>query len=124
MSLKEKLYDAFGELIYIVAMADGLIQKEEVEALERILINHPWAKEIIWSFDFEVRRNEDIDFVYTKVLDYCYQNGPDPEYKFLLEILEEVARASDGIHITERAVIKKFTYDLTERFKRDLEKMG
>ncbi len=124
MNLKEKLYDAFGELIYIVAMADGLIQKEEVEALERILVNHPWAKEIKWSFDFEVQKNENVDFVYNKVLDYCYQNGPDPEYKFLLEILEEVARASDGIDISERAVIKKFTYDLTERFKRDLEKVG
>ena len=32
----EKLYEAFGELIYVVAMADGVIQKEEVEAVKLV----------------------------------------------------------------------------------------
>lgn len=123
MVQKEKLYDAFGELLYVVAMADGLVQKEEVEALENILRNHPWAREIKWSFNFELEKNEDIDFLYQKVLDICHQNGPSEEYQFLIELMEDLARASDGIDIAERAVIKKFTHDLTEKFIKDIEKL-
>lgn len=34
---KEKLYEAFGELIYVVAMADGEIQETEVAALKNAI---------------------------------------------------------------------------------------
>jgi len=40
---KEKLYEAFGELIYVVAMADGEIQETEVAALKKCYF---------FSFDF------------------------------------------------------------------------
>lgn len=120
---KEKLYDAFGELIYVVAMADGLIQKEEIEALEEILKGHPWAREIEWSFKYESEHEEDINYLYKKVLDFCHQHGPDPEYDFLIDVLKKIAEASHGTDATERAIIKKFAHDLTERFKRDLNKI-
>ena len=38
---QEKLYEAFGELLYVVAMADGMIQEEEIETLENVLSEHP-----------------------------------------------------------------------------------
>ena len=34
----EKLYDAFGELIYVIAMADGEIQKEELKAIKQTFL--------------------------------------------------------------------------------------
>lgn len=123
MSNKEKLYDAFGELVYIVAMTDGIIQPEEKKALHDIIANHEWASEIEWSFNYEVEKHQEIDYLYKKVLDYCHQNGPDPEYKFLIEILEAVAQASTHKD-DEKQIIDKFTFELTERFKKDIDKLN
>lgn len=123
MSNKEKLFDAFGELVYVVAMTDGIIQPEEKQALQNIIAKHPWAKEIEWSFNYEVEKHQDIDYLYKRVLDYCHQNGPDPEYQFLIEILEAVAQASPNTD-NEKLVIEKFTNELTERFKKDIDKLN
>ncbi|MDF1551067.1 MAG: hypothetical protein P1P88_24815 [Bacteroidales bacterium] len=123
MSNKEKLYDAFGELVYVVAMTDGIIQAEEKKALHDIISNHTWASEIEWSFNYEVEKQQDVDYLYKKVLDYCHQNGPDPEYQFLIEILEAVAMASTHKD-DEIQVINKFTSELTARFKRDIDKLN
>lgn len=117
----EKLYDAFGELIYVVAMSDGLIQEEEYEALEKVLSKHSWAKEVKWSFDYERKNKSSIDELYKKVIDICYAYGPRKEYHYLLEILTEVAKSSDGIDKQEEEIINNFTLELTERFKKDLE---
>lgn len=119
---KEKLYEAFGELVYVVAMTDGIIQPEEKDALKKIIANHPWAKEIEWSFNYEIEKHQDIDYLYKRVLDQCHKNGPDPEYKFLVEVLEAVANASSN-KVSEKELIDKFTHELTERFKNDLDKL-
>ena len=37
MVSKTRLYDAFGELIYTVAIADGIIQEDEVKIIEERL---------------------------------------------------------------------------------------
>lgn len=50
MSKKERLYDAFGELLYVIAIADGVIQPEELVELEQIIENHPEGESINWSF--------------------------------------------------------------------------
>jgi len=50
MSEKEKLYETLGELLYVIAKADGLIQEEERASLDELLKSHSWAKEIKWSF--------------------------------------------------------------------------
>ena len=121
MTPKERIYDAFGELLYLVARADGLIQPEEVEKLEQILNGHPKAREIKWSFDYERTRRNDPEDLYLKIIERCRENGPDPEYQFLIEMLEEVARASAGIDRDEKGVIEGFVYDLTERFKKDIQ---
>ena len=91
------LYDAFGELLYVLAKADGEIQKEEVDELQKILKAHPWSKEIIWSFNYEAKRENKVEDVYQKVLYACFTIGPDPEYQFILEVLESVAESSLGV---------------------------
>jgi hypothetical protein len=57
MDNKIYLYDAFGELIFLVAMADSLIQPEETAALDKILANHPWTS-----------KNNDPEDIYKKVI--------------------------------------------------------
>ena len=39
MTETERLFEVFGELLYAIAMADGVIQKEELSALEEIVEN-------------------------------------------------------------------------------------
>lgn len=124
MSQKTRLYDAFGEMMYVLAMADGVIQPEEKEALTRILENHPYGKDVVWSFNYEVGKNPNLEEVYQRVLNICHENGPDPEYQFLLELMGEVAKASEGIDPAEQKVINRFTQELTQRFKEDIARIN
>ena len=118
---KNRLYDAFGELIYAVAKADGVVQESELTTLETILSGHPWAKEIQWSFDYEHKKENSVEEAYKKAVDICKENGPDPEYDFLFEVLEKVAKVSDTVEESEANVIYDFMGDLRERFIRDIE---
>ena len=118
---KEQLYRAFGELIYAVAKADGLVQNEEIHALKKILAQHSWAKDVQWSFDYEMENETDLKYVYEKALDTFRQYGPTPEYVYLIQIMEKVAEASNGIDPQEKELISGFQEDLKERFIKDLD---
>lgn len=121
MISKEQLYDAFGELIYAVAKADGLIQIEERLTLEKILSDHPWASQIHWSFNYESTKEIDPLESYEKAIDIFKEHGPDPDYIYLLDVLKQVAAASDGIDADEQKVIDSFQSDLYKRFLKDAE---
>ena len=120
---QEKLYEAFGELLYVVAMADGMIQEEEIETLENVLLNHPWATSIKWSFDYERRNSSAIEEVYAKVLDYCKFRGPHPEYQQMIAVMQAVAEASSGVDEDEQNIIDGFIFTLTNQFKKDIEQL-
>lgn len=121
MISKEQLYDAFGELIYAVAKADGLIQVEEKLMLDKILDEHPWASQIHWSFNYERKKGTDPEESYKKALYIFKEHGPHPDYAYLLDVLERVAEASDGIDSDEQKVIDDFQSDLRQRFLKDAE---
>ncbi len=124
MKNTEKLIEAFGELIYVVAIADGGIQKEELEVIENKLATHKWGEDIKWSFDYEVKKNNSIEDLYKKVITYCEMHGPDAEYQFLLNVVEEVAAASNGVDKEEKEVMDGFVNDLTEKFRADIERIN
>lgn len=124
MKLQEKLYDAFGELIYVVAMSDGKIQPEELEVIEKKLATHPWGESIKWSFNYEVKKEQPIDELYRNVISYCEMHGPDEEYTFLLEVINDLAVASSGMQAEEQAVIDSFAYELTTKFKADIDRIN
>ncbi len=119
---KERLYDAFGELIYALAMADGLIQPAEIMALDTILQGHAWASQIKWSFDYESNKKLDLKEVYKKALDTFTEYGQQPEYAYLIDILQKVAKASDGINEAEQEIIERFQKDLSDNFITEMEK--
>lgn len=116
---KEKLYEAFGELIYVVAMADGEIQETEVTALKKLVSEHPLGADIKWSFDYEAKNITDTKDTYQKVLNTCQAFGPTEDYLLLIDLLEKVAEASAGIEEKEQEVINNFQADLIARFKED-----
>ncbi|MAQ76105.1 MAG: permease [Aquimarina sp.] len=121
MVSKHRLYQTFGELLYVVAMSDGVIQKEEVETLDEILKAHPKSKEIQWSFFYEQGQNNDIELLYKNVIEVFTDHGPDEEYDFIVFALEKLAEASDGISKEEDKIIKNFSKQLLARFKSDIE---
>ncbi|MBT8231568.1 MAG: TerB family tellurite resistance protein [Saprospiraceae bacterium] len=115
-SLDDKLYDAFGELVYALAISDGEVQEEEIQTLNALLEDHPWAKEIKWSFNYEKNKHRNINDVYNKVKFACFDLGPHPEYAKMLEVLEKVAESSLGVVEEEQQIIDKFKADLIEEF--------
>lgn len=122
MEGKEKLYETFGELIYVLTMADGEVQQEEIDKLEEILKDYPSAAENIrWSFNYELKKQNSLEDLYKKVMDSFQEHGPDEEYQNFIEILAKVAEASAGIVKEEQKVIEGFRDDLVERFKKDID---
>ncbi|WP_103864901.1 MULTISPECIES: permease [Aquimarina] len=123
MVSKDRLYQTFGELFYVLAMRDGVIQKEEVEILEQILKGHPSGAEIKWSFDYESKNQNDIETLYKKVIEVFSDNGPDKEYDFVLYALAKIAEASEGMSDKEEEMVTGFSKELLERFKKDIERI-
>ena len=123
-SEKEKLYETLGELLFAIAKADGVIQEEEKEALNKLLERHTWAAEIKWSFDYESNKNASIEEVYNKVLNYCHSYGPAPEYEEFIDAMKTIAQATEGVEERESSIIESFSKDLTARFQRDIERFG
>ena len=121
MVKRERLYDAFGELLYAIAIADGEVQSEEIKVIESILNKHTWAKEIKWSFDYENLKQHSLEEAYSKAILVCKKNGPDPEYKYLLDVMLQVAEAFDGTVPQEKEVILRFKGDLHSEFINQLE---
>jgi len=116
---KEKLYEAFGELIYVVAMADGRVQSTEMEALKKLVSEHPLGSDIKWSFNYELAKSADVSDTYQKVLNTCQAYGPTEDYLLLIDLLKKVAAASNGIDESEQSIINNFQTDLIARFKED-----
>ncbi|WP_062057154.1 hypothetical protein [Aquimarina longa] len=123
MVSRDRLYQTFGELLYVIAMSDGIIQKEEVKILEEILRGHPKGAVIKWSFDYENEHQSDVETLYKKVIEVFSDNGPDEEYDFMIYALTKIAEVNNGIDSKEEKVITSFSRDLLERFKNDIEKI-
>lgn len=121
MTDKEKMYELMGELLYAIAKADGIIQNEEASALKELLKDHKWSSEIQWSFNYEATRGRSVEEMYDKVIYFCKNYGPSPEYAEFIDAMKIVAEASDGIDNDESSIINSFTSDLIERFNRDIE---
>lgn len=120
MTDTEKLYETLGELLYVVAKADGIIQDSERDALKTMLKNHKWAKEINWSFNYEDSKQNSVQDAYDKVISVCTRIGPSPIYKEFIESMELIATADANIDKTETTIMDSFSKDLIERFKKDI----
>ena len=124
MTEKEKLYETLGELLYVVAKSDGVIQDAEREALQNMLKGYDWAEQIEWSFNYEESIDADIDDLYKKVISICHRLGPSPEYVEFIEAMKTIAAAADGIDEAESRVMDSFSKDLIARFQHDIENMN
>ena len=55
------------------------------------------------------------------MLQKCIEVGPNPEYEFMLDVLEAVAKSSIELDEQEKAVIDRFKSDLTTEFSKRFE---
>lgn len=117
---KEKLYDAMGELIYAVALADGMVSEQESQTLHELLQQHDWAASVEWSFKYEKMKANSLEDAYQRALDTCKSYGPCEDYVLLLDVLRRVSEASDGMVVAEADLINRFTHELTDYFKETL----
>ena len=124
MVSKTRLSDAFGELIYTVAIADGIIQEDEVKIIEERLKEFEWGEEVKWSFNYEKKKGSDLKETYLKALETFKDYGPHPDYYNLIELLEDVAKASDGFDRKEGRVISIFNKSLRAHFLEYLTENG
>ncbi len=114
---KIKLYDAMGEMLYAVALADGIVQPDETRKLAEILNAHPWANAIQWSFNYEMDRHPQIEETFRKAMLVFQGYGPSPEYAFLIDALNQLAQASDGVSPEEQRLIDQFHNQLLDHFQ-------
>ena len=116
MVSQAQLYDAFGEIIYAVAIADGLIQEEEMDVVNEKLAHFSWGKDAKWSFNWEKKKKSELKDTYLKALETFKENGPHPDYYQLIELLEAIAKASGDFEKKEGQVISIFNKSLQSHF--------
>ena len=121
MENKDRLYQSFGELLYVAAMEDGVINEREILTLEEILMEHPKGKEIKWSFDYENEHHSDINALYRKVIEVFSDHGPDEEYEFMHYALTKLALVSNHVNASNDSIATNFSTDLLNRFTKDAE---
>jgi len=123
MDDKAKLYETLGELLYVISMADGGIQDEEKAKLEVVLGQHPYGKEVLWSFNYEQKKASPTTNLYKKVINYCHTYGPTHEFEEFITLMETIAASSNGIDENEQQVVRSFSADLIARFRKDIEEI-
>lgn len=121
MANQEKIYEVLGELLYAVAMADGVIQPEEKDALQSLLVDHPWASDIRWSFQYEAKHDATVKELYDKAITFCKMEGPHPAYAEFVEAMKTIAEAADGMDKREKELIQSFSKDLIDQFQNDVD---
>lgn len=113
---KEKLYEAFGELLYAVAISDGVVQQEEKAKLEEKLAQYSWGEQVLWSFNYEAANHHNLKGAYDRAFSVMNEYGPFREFYEFMQLLEEVAASSQGIDSDERQLIDRFHKEIKDAF--------
>jgi hypothetical protein len=114
MESKKKVYEAFAELIYAVVMADGEVKGAEKSLITSIVANHPIAVEIQSLLASGVK-NTSIVQSFLHTLDMCKEHGQDEEYSFLLNILIEISKVSEGVDNEDGGFFAEFVANFKKR---------
>jgi uncharacterized tellurite resistance protein B-like protein len=118
MVSKKEVYEAFAELIYAVIMADGVVKDPEKALIKAIVVNHPIAQNIQLHLESGVK-NTSIVQSFLHTLDVCKNHGQDNEYSFLLNILIEISKVSEGVDSEEGGFFAEFVDNFKKRFLLD-----
>lgn len=114
---KEQLFEAFGEILYAVASADGSIQQEEKQLIAQAIRNHRYEFDILLSFKKEVAHTRNIGEAIQKALKTFKAYGPFDGYSDFKVILENLADSCQGISSHEKEILDTFHKELLSNFR-------
>lgn len=114
MVSKQNIYSAFAELIYAVVMADGVIKEQEQQAITAIVKNHPIGALIEQYFGASTT-SPSVAQSFLHTMETCKAFGNDAEYPFLLHLVEEISKVSEGL---EKEMKEGLFYDFVHGFKK------
>lgn len=101
--------NVFGKILYALAMADGEVQQEELDELEKIVQEDEWAREIKLSFDSAMELEMDPQIVFFKNVRIFQTLSKDEHMPYFLDLMRRIAEAYDGIVPEEHDLILKFS---------------
>lgn len=104
----DKLYHAFGELLYAISLADGGIQKKEKEVIIEALKGHDMVNVVLNAIKDQESRNIGVDEAFKSALVTLKAHGPFEEYNDFYKILKEVAKSYEGIASGESRLLEIF----------------
>ncbi|MEM1136762.1 MAG: hypothetical protein AAGI07_13070 [Bacteroidota bacterium] len=97
MANEEKVYEAFGELLYAIARSEGKVKQATEEHVEMMLKKYTWGNEAIWSFKYEKKRKNSFEETYDHAISTFIEYGPFEEYKTFFELLDEIHQQKNSI---------------------------
>lgn len=100
--------EVFGKILYALAMADGSVQKEEIDELHQIVEHNKWAKQIEFSFSMAQNLEMEPKMIFLKNMRVFRTCPINEHYPFFLDLMEKVANAHNGIVPKERNLIENF----------------
>jgi hypothetical protein len=120
MSPHENLHDAIGMMAYLVATADGKIQREERELWEKIVADEIRSHDknfTVSSISFKLLEKDKLDaeMIYEWVIKEMKNNSHylSPELKLTaLRILEKIAKVIPPITASEKNYIHRFRKEI------------
>lgn len=99
----------FGNILYALAMADGGVQREELDELQKIVDEDEWAKEIQLSFDAAQHMDMDPQIMFFKNMRIFQTLRTDEHMPYFLNLMQRMAEAYNGIVPEEHDLILRFS---------------
>ena len=118
MTKKERLFDAFGELLYAVLHSDQNIEDRNtyLDIVDQINRKYRITKYIDWNTNYERRNAHSLENAYMRALMACRDNGPDPDYIDLFDLLKYTTSLNKNITEKNSNFIAGFETALKEIF--------
>jgi len=111
----EKLYNAFGELLYAVIKAEGKARENIIKKLERTVQEYEWGQTAMWSLRYEMGHNATTDEAYQKAFDAFTDFGPFPGYESFFRMVDDIIK-KNILGERGKKVIGRFRKKLMDHF--------
>ncbi|MGB1205882.1 MAG: hypothetical protein ACPG5B_09560 [Chitinophagales bacterium] len=118
MTKKERLFDAFGELLYAIIHTNQNIKDKNtyLDITDKIARKYRITRHIDWTVNYERRNAHSIDNAYMRALMACRDNGPDPDYIDLFDLLQYTTNLNKNLTEKDIDLISGFESALKEIF--------
>ena len=118
MTKKDRLFDAFGELLYAILHADQNIKDKNtyLDITDQIARKYRITKHIDWNIDYQRRNAHSLENSYMRALMACRDNGPDPDYIDLFDLLKYTTDLNKNLTAENKEFVGGFQNALKEIF--------